>query len=118
MRLQETILEAIKPENFERKEKNVFTLDYDSTEVTFDDVDINIKGQKWESYIDLVFDVGYTTDHCSGDNDTPPSSHWEVDYIGITYLNIEVDGLRITLSPSFMKQVKEEIKKQLIFEIE
>ncbi len=117
MRLQETILEAIKPENFERKEKNQFMLDYQYKYMEFDEVAINIKRQGSESYIDTVINVTYKTDHCEGDNDTAPSSGWETEFIEISYLNIVVDGLKVT-NPEFDKQVKEEIKKQLIFEIE
>lgn len=118
MRLQETILEAIKPENFERKEKNQFMLDYQSKYMEFDEVQINIKGQTWESYIDYQLEVTYNSDNCDGDRTTPASSHFEVDDVTVSLLTIEVDGLTIKPSDNFKKQVKEEIKKQLIFEIE
>ena len=118
MRLQETILDAIKQENFESKEKNVFTLESDNKFLAFDDVQINIQGHKWESYIDFTIDVLYKTDECKGDNDTPPSSSFEIEDVEITFLTIEVDGLSIKLHYSFIKQVNEAIKKVLIFEIE
>lgn len=118
MALQQEILEAITAENFERKEKNVFALDTDSKYEVFDEIQINIKGHKWESYIDCYIEVSYNTDHCEGDKTTPPSSHFEPDDVTVYLVTIEVDGLTVKHTDHFKKLVKEAIKKQLIFEIE